>query len=105
MSYAKKYVRLSRTGFRHKKNHCPTAIFDTNARILFSNFLLEKFPHRSRIRGGVYFVEALPKTPTGKPIRREIAEIATGRFQSMKETDPDIKSYLMDIPEEFRKLI
>lgn len=68
-------------------------------------FAIEKFPIRSRLRGGVYFVDSLPKTFTGKPIRKEIVEIAAQRFKSIKESDPDIQSYLSDIPEKFRKLI
>lgn len=67
-------------------------------------FAIEKFPIRSRLRGGVCFVDSLPKA-TGKPIRKEIVEIAAQRFKSIKESDPDIQSYLSDIPEEFRKLI
>lgn len=69
------------------------------------HFDSEHFPSRSRLRGGVYLVESLPTTHNGKLIRRQITELATEMFKTAKENDPDIQSYLKDIPEEFRKLI
>lgn len=76
-------------------------IFVDNSFIIF----LEKFPSRSRLRGGVYFVDSLPNTHSGKLIRRKITEIATDMFKAAKSSDPDVQSYLREIPEEFRKLI
>lgn len=57
------------------------------------------------LRGGVYFVDSLPKTPSGKIIRRKVAEYATELFHKSGINDPLIKSYISDIPEVVRKLI
>lgn len=73
--------------------------------ILHSYFDTERFPDRSKLRGGVYFVDKLPKTHNGKIIRKEITDFAAQSFRTIKDTDPDIQSYLDDYPEEFRKLI
>ncbi|XP_031635434.1 uncharacterized protein LOC116348546 [Contarinia nasturtii] len=63
------------------------------------------FPKREWLRGGVYFVDSLPKTPSGKIIRRKVAELATEIFHKRGINDPDIQSYIADIPEEYHKLI
>lgn len=63
------------------------------------------FPDRSKLRGGVYFVEFVPKTHSGKPIRSQITDLATEMFKAAKENDSDIQSYISDFPREFRKLI
>lgn len=73
---------------------------------IFRYFDLDHFPQRSRLRAGVYFMDSLPKLPSGKPDRRKIIELATNLFQTAKDNDLTIKSFLSDdIPEEFRKLI
>lgn len=41
----------------------------------FVNFL-DHFADYYKLRGGVYFVESLPTTPSGKLLRREVKEIA-----------------------------
>ena len=68
-------------------------------------FILEKFPKRSWLRAGVYFVESLPKTNNGKLVPREITKMASEMFEELKQKDTDIQLYLADIPLEFRKLI
>lgn len=74
-------------------------------RLNFSFLRLDNFPRRLWLRAGVYFVESLPKTGTGKLVRREIIKIATKLYEEAKHNDPDIQSYASDIPEAFRKLI
>lgn len=78
-----------------------------NISINFFEFILmiENFPDRSKLRGGVYFVDSLPKTHNGKMIRKEITDLATAKFTSAKSNDPDLQSYLSDFPDEFRRLI
>lgn len=56
-------------------------------------------------RGGVYFVDSLPRTKNGKLLRKEITDVATELFQSIMDTDADIQAHLSEIPTEFRKLI
>lgn len=67
-------------------------------------FELDKFPNRYKLRGGIYFVDALPKTNSGKPLRPKITAMAAEYFKMAKQNDP-IKAFLMDIPEEFQHLI
>lgn len=68
-------------------------------------FGIENFSDPSKLRGGIYFVESLPKTHNGKLIRKGITQLATEMFKATKDTDPDIHFYLSDIPEEFRMFI
>lgn len=66
----------------------------------------ETLPKRSWLRGGVYFVDSLSKTNNGKLLRREITKIASKMFREAKQNnDPEIESYLSDLPIEFRQLI
>lgn len=69
---------------------------------IFAHFR-EPFPRRLWLRAGVYFVKS--KTGTGKLLRREITKTASQLFEKTKHNDPDIQSYVSDIPEAFRKLI
>lgn len=52
------------------------------------NFLiyLDNFADYKKLRGGVYFVDALPLTPSGKVIRRLVKEIAIKLYN--KTLDP-----------------
>lgn len=68
-------------------------------------FLIENFPNGLKLRGGVYFVDSLPKTPSGKYIRKEITEMLKKMFNATKENDPLIQSYLSDIPDNYKRLI
>lgn len=68
-------------------------------------YFSDHFPKRLWLRAGIYFVESLPKTGSGKLVRREIAKVAIKMFEEAKESDPNIRSYVSDIPEAFRKLI
>lgn len=70
--------------------------------ILFS---AGNFPNRAKPRGGVYFVDKLPKNHNGKLIRSEISHYATEQFRTARENDAELQSYLADIPEEFRAII
>lgn len=72
---------------------------------LFGYLLTENFPNGLRLRGGVYFVEALPKTPSGKFIRRDITDTVKSMFDATKESDPLLQSYLSDIPDDYKRLI
>lgn len=65
----------------------------------------DKFPNRAKLRGGVYFIDSLPKTFNGKLVRARITEIAIERFNVARECDSDIQSYLSEYPEDNRKLI
>lgn len=40
-------------------------------------FYLDNFGDFKKLRGGVYFLDSLPTTSTGKIIRREVRELAT----------------------------
>ena len=66
---------------------------------------IENFPNGLKLRGGVYFVDSLPKTPSAKFIRKEITDTVKKLFNAAKESDPLIQSYLSDIPDEYRRLI
>lgn len=68
-------------------------------------FHLDTFPNRSKLRAGVYFVNSLPKTTSGKPMHSKIVEITAELFNVAKYNDPIVKSFLMDIPTEFKHLI
>lgn len=65
----------------------------------------EKFSDRLKLRGGVYFTESLPKTKTGKLRREAITKLAADMFKAAIHTDPDIQSYLTDIPSQSMKLM
>lgn len=67
--------------------------------------IIENFADGLKLRGGVYFVDSIPKTPTGKFVRKQATEIATKLFETAKNTDKDVRQYLLDIPENFRKII
>lgn len=73
----------------------------------FSNFLLntERFPNRSKLHGGIYFVNSLPKSPSGKLLRRMVTEQTMKLFREAKGNDKDLQSHPSDIPEEYRKHI
>lgn len=68
-------------------------------------YFVENFPERAKPRGGVYFVDKLLKNHNGKLIRREISKYATQQFRLARENDAELRSYLEDIPEEFRAVI
>lgn len=44
-----------------------------------------KMAHYKHLRGGVYFVEKLPKTMSGKVLRRKVAELCTELYKKKKE--------------------
>lgn len=68
-------------------------------------FESDKFPNRSKLRAGIYFVDTLPKTNSGKPMRTKIIAMAAELFTEAKRTDHVVKSFLSDIPAEFQHLI
>lgn len=70
-----------------------------------SHLDVENFPDRYKLRAGVYFVDSIPRTPSGKPLRRVIVESTTEMFKTAMECDAELRSYIEDIPEELRKLI
>ncbi|KAM7349499.1 putative 4-coumarate--CoA ligase 1 [Cochliomyia hominivorax] len=45
-----------------------------------------KMAHYKHLRGGVYFVQQLPKTMSGKIIRRKVTELCTELYNSKKQT-------------------
>lgn len=57
------------------------------------------------MRGGVYFVDSLPRTKNGKLRRKEITDIATELFRTTMDTDAQIQLHLSEIPQEFRNLV
>lgn len=46
-----------------------------------NNFFLEKLSDAKQLRGGIYFVDTLPVTPSGKVLRRKVQEIAMQRYR------------------------
>lgn len=48
---------------------------------------LDRFADYKRLRGGVYFVDELPLTPSGKIIRRRVREIAIEMYENEMEPD------------------
>lgn len=72
---------------------------------MFFYFESDKFPNRSKLRAGVYFVDALPKTNSGKPMRPKIIAMAAELFKTAKQKDSVVKSFLSDVPVEFHHLI
>lgn len=65
----------------------------------------EHFSDRLKLRGGVYFTESLPKTMTGKLRREAVTQMAANMFREAIRSDPNIKSFLDDIPEQAMKLM
>lgn len=61
--------------------------------------------NRSKPRGGVYFVDELPKNQNGKLLRGQITKLAMQWFKVALETDAELQSYLADIPEDSRATI
>lgn len=45
-------------------------------------FDLDHFSDHYKLRGGVYFVDALPLTPSGKVLRKAVKEMAIELFNS-----------------------
>lgn len=64
-------------------------------------------PNGLKLRGGVYFVDSdsIPKTNSGKYIRKEITDTVKRMFNATRENDPLLQSYLSDIPDEYKQLI
>ena len=85
------------------KSHCFDSL--TSVFKLFIVFHTDNFPNRAKPRGGIYFMDKLPKTHNGKLIRKEITKYATQQFRSARENDAELQSYLANIPEEFREII
>lgn len=67
--------------------------------------LTEHFPDGLKLRGGVYFVDSLPKTHSGKFIRKEITDAIEYMFNAAKENDPQIQQYFSDISDDYKRLI
>lgn len=53
----------------------------------------------------MYFAESLPKTMTGKLRREAVTKLAANLFREAVRSDPDIQSYLADIPDRAMKLM
>lgn len=47
-----------------------------------SLFETDNLPKECKLIGGVYFIDALPKSTTGKPLHREVKEVAVQRFNA-----------------------
>lgn len=82
-----------------------TKLFEINLFYYIRSNKTAKFADNLKLRGGVYFVDSLSKTDTGKFRQKDITKLASELFARAKTTDPDIQSYLLDIPEEFRSII
>uniref|UniRef100_T1H1B7 AMP-binding enzyme C-terminal domain-containing protein n=1 Tax=Megaselia scalaris TaxID=36166 RepID=T1H1B7_MEGSC len=46
-------------------------------------YVADKMPHYKHLTGGVYFVDSLPRTPSGKILRRKAKEIAELFFKEI----------------------
>lgn len=66
------------THFQPKKRN------ETKIDIHFMIYILDNFDDSCKLRGGVYFVDDLPSTPSGKVIRRLAKGIAEKEFGSRK---------------------
>jgi 4-coumarate--CoA ligase len=51
------------------------------------DYVAQNVSNHKLLRGGVYFVNQLPLTHSGKVMRREAKEIATERYLQMKSRD------------------
>lgn len=69
------------------------------------HIFIEKFSSGLRLRAGIYFVDSIPKTPTGKFVRKKVMELAEQFFKVAKEVDPDVQKHLLDIPDEYKRLV
>lgn len=49
---------------------------------IFLSFFTEYFADYKRLRGGVYFVDEFPLTPSGKVMRRKVKEIAIEMYEN-----------------------
>lgn len=59
-------------------------------KLLFSFFLFkDNLLDDCKLRGGVYFVDSLPMTVAGKPIRGSIKKIATELYQKKLNCEQD----------------
>lgn len=68
--------------------------------------LLDNFSDRLKLRGGIYFVQSLAKTNTGKLRREAITHRAAEMFrEAIRCNSSDIRSYLADIPDQFIKIM
>lgn len=72
---------------------------------MFCSPSTDKFPNQARLRGGVYFVEALAKTHNGKLLRRENTKVAEKLFERALKNDADVQAHLAVIPNDYRKMI
>lgn len=54
--------------------------------MIFSHFIniLDHFADYYKLRGGVYFVDSLPTTPSGKILRRKVKEMAIALHSARK---------------------
>lgn len=50
----------------------------------FFPFYLEHFADYYKLRGGIYFVDSLPMTPSGKMLRRKVRELSGNLRNSLK---------------------
>lgn len=66
---------------------------------------IDNFANGLKLRGGVYFVDLLPKTPSGKFIRKQITDVVKKLFNAAKDSDPRLQGYLSDIPDDYKRLI
>lgn len=68
-------------------------------------FFADHFPDRAKPRGGVYFMNELPKNHNGKLIRREITKYATQQFRIARKNDAELETFFVDFPKEFRDIV
>ena len=48
-------------------------------------FYLDNFADYKRLRGGVYFLDSFPMTPSGKVLRRRIKDILTQLYEDKND--------------------
>lgn len=58
---------------------------------IFNVFLLhlDNFADYKRLRGGVYFLDSFPMTPSGKILRRRIKDIVTQLYKNKHDEEED----------------
>lgn len=77
-------------GIQHDGSDLPAAVVikTPNSTITaqdISDVVAQELADYKRLRGGVFFVDELPMTASGKIVKRKVRDIAVRMFQSVKK--------------------